>query len=311
MSHVKYVWMDGEIIEWNKALIHIMTPALHYGVAVFEGIRAYFNGDEWIIFRLRDHVKRLFYSAKVYRLKVNYSAEEIEKAIIDLIKLNKIKSHIYIRPIIFRGITRRKLSLHAAIAAPAQIAIALRIVESKLDNIEEFEKYRKYKIVSWRRPTPDSLPIYVKCAANYANSALAMIEAYEAGYNGAIMMDHRGFISESTGANIFIVKDGKLVTPPLYASILAGITRDTIIKISGDLGVEVEVRDFNRTELYSADEVFLCGTMAELTPISEIDGIIYNEGKPGPVTRKIAQYYYNVVNGKVTEYVHWLTKVAI
>lgn len=311
MSQPKYIWMDGKVIEWSKAQVHVMTPALHYGIAVFEGIRAYFDKDKWIIFRLRDHIKRLYYSARVYRLKINFSIEEIEEAIINLIKLNKIEKHLYIRPIVFRGVPREKLSLHVAISAPSQIAVALRIVESKLDNPEKFGEYRRYKIVSWRRPSPNSLPIYVKCAANYANSALAMIEAYESGYDGAIMMDHREFISESTGANIFIVKDEKLITPPLYASILSGITRDTIIKISEDIGVKVEVRDFNRTELYSADEVFLCGTMAEITPISEIDGIVYNEGKPGPITSKIAQYYHQIVKGKIAKYENWLTRVAV
>ncbi len=309
MERVNWIWMNGEIVEWDKAVIHVMSPSLHYGVSVFEGIRAYWNGSKWLIFRLKDHIKRLYYSAKVYRLKIKYEMNNLINAIIEVIRKNNVESHIYIRPIIFRSLIDRKPSLRKSIEAPASIAIAIRTVKSILEDKEEFEKPRRYMISSWRRPSPNSLPMYVKCSANYANSALAMIEARESGFDGAIMLDHKGYISESTGANLFMIKNEKLITPPLSASILPGITRDTIIKLASDLNLEVVEKDICRAELYSADEVFICGTMAEVTPITQVDGIIYNDGKPGPITRKIAEYYYEVVMNKVPKYSDWITIV--
>jgi len=305
----KFVWMNGEFVDWEDATVHVMTPALHYGIAVFEGIRAYWVEDHWNIFRLQEHIKRLFYSASVYRLKIAFDVDSIRRGLSDLIRMNNIRRNLYIRPLVFRSLGGSIASLSSSYDLPTGFSISISLAESILGVEEKFSSYRRFKISSWRRPASDALPIYVKCSANYANSILAGIEIDEANYDGALMLDSRGFVSEGVGANLFIVKDGLLITPPASASILPGITRDAIIHLAEDLDYPLVVRDFTRAELYDADEAFLCGTWSEVTPISEVDGIVFGDGKPGPITRQIAEYYHDVVLGNVSKYSSWIVSV--
>ncbi|MCI4446774.1 MAG: branched-chain amino acid transaminase [Pyrobaculum sp.] len=296
-----YVWLDGRVVKWEDAKIHVLTHALHYGTSIFEGIRAYWTGKDLLIFRLDDHVDRMFRSAKILGVKVPYTADEVRRAIIETLRANSFREDVYIRPIMF-------------VSTPT-VTLDVRMLEVSLAVIAfPFGKYLppegiRAAVVSWRRVSNTMLPVMAKIGGIYVNSVLALVEARNKGFDEAILMDANGYIAEGSGENVFVVRKGKIYTPPTYASILEGITRDTVIKLATDEGMYVEERPIAREEIYIADEVFLVGTAAEITPVVEIDGRTIGNGKPGPVTKKLAELYAKVVRGEVEKYLRWVTPV--
>jgi branched-chain amino acid aminotransferase len=296
-----YVWLDGRIVKWEEAKVHVLTHALHYGTSIFEGIRAYWTGRDLLIFRLDDHVDRMFRSAKILGVKVPYTADEVRRAVIETLRANSFREDVYIRPLLF-------------VSTPT-VTLDVRMLEVSLAVIAfPFGKYLppegiRAAVVSWRRVSNTMLPVMAKIGGIYVNSVLALVEARNKGFDEAILMDANGYIAEGSGENVFIVRKGKIYTPPTYASILEGITRDTVIKLATDEGMYVEERPIAREEVYIADEVFLVGTAAEITPVVEIDGRTIGDGKPGPVTKKLAELYAKVVRGQVEKYLRWVTPV--
>jgi len=299
----RYVWLDGSIVEWDNAKVHVFVHGLHYGTGVFEGIRGYYDEGVVKVFRLEDHIKRLFRSAKMVYMEIPYSIEHLIKAVIDVVRLNGFRSDIYIRPIAFRGLG----SFGLRARNPVNVAIIA----------VEFGKYLKPEgircmISSWRKPAGDSFPIEAKATANYLLYHLSSLEAADHGYDEAILLDAEGYVAEGSGENIFIVRNGELITPPIYSGILEGITRDTVIRFAKEvLGIEVVERRIKRVELYIADEVFLTGTAAEITPVIEIDGRVIGDGKPGEVTKKIIDIYRQIVLGRIERYRNWVTEIPI
>lgn len=299
IQEVKKIWFNGKLVEWKDARIHVLTHALHYGSGVFEGIRCYNTVKGPAVFRLREHIKRLFDSAKIYFMNLPYNEEEIHKAVKDTIKVNELKE-CYIRPIAYRGYGEMGLN---PLKAPIDVAIAVWPWGTYLGE-EGLKNGIRAKISSFQRIPNNVLPPNAKATGQYINSILAKIEALNCGYDEAILLDSRGMISEGPGENLFIVRDGILYTPPYHASILPGITRDSIITIAKDLKYEVKEVDITRGMLYTSDEVFFTGTAAEVTPIREVDGI--SIGKPGSITKKLQEKFFEVVKGKEPKYEKWL-----
>ncbi len=295
--------MDGELVSWENAKVHVMTHALHYGSAVFEGIRCYKTDEGAAIFRLKEHIDRLFFSASIYRMKIPFTKEEIMRACIEVVKANEFEE-CYIRPLVYRGYGEMGVN---PLNVPVKVAIMAWEWGAYLGKAQEVGA--RVIISTWVRPAPNMLPMMAKVSGHYTNSQLAKIEAVEKGADEAILLDHRGYISEGSGENIFIVKDEVIYTPPTYASILVGITRDSVMRIARDLGYTVMEKDITRTELYNADEAFFTGTAAEVTPIVEVDGIKIGDGMPGPITRKLQKAFWEVVHGKNKKYIGWLTFV--
>lgn len=302
IEEVEKIWIKGKLVNWSDAKIHLLTHALHYGSGVFEGIRCYNTARGPAVFRLKKHMQRLHDSAKIYRMKIPYTVEELCRATKDLIKANKLKE-CYIRPIVYRGYGEMGLS---PLNAPIDTAIAVWPWGTYLGK-DGLKNGIKAKISSFQRISPNVLPSSAKATGQYINSILAKLEALDSGYDEAIMLDFRGFVSEGPGENIFMIKDSIIYTPPEHASILPGITRDSVMKISAELGYEVKKTDISRDMLYNADDAFFTGTAAEITPIRKIDGI--EIGKPGPITRKIQDKFFDIVKGKDKKYEHWLDYV--
>jgi branched-chain amino acid aminotransferase len=282
-----------------------MTYSLHYGVGVFEGIRAYRTYDgRTAIFRLREHVRRFFDSAKIYKLEIPFSEYEIVEAIRELVRRSGF-DECYIRPIAF--INTRKLGVKPP-SRRASVAIGL-IRWGKYLGKAYYEGAR-VTVSPWRRIPPNSLPLNAKAVGQYLNSYLASLDAEIKGFDEALLLDTRGFVSEGPGENIFMVKNGSVYTPPLYASVLPGVTRETVSRVlKEELEIEIQERDIALGELLTADEAFFTGTAAEITPIVEIDGVKIGSGKPGPITRKLQTLYDDIVRGKVDKYREWLTYV--
>lgn len=278
------IWFNGDLINWNEANIHVLSHVVHYGSSVFEGIRCYKTPKGSAIFRLMEHVNRLFNSAKIYRMDVDYTVEEFSQAIIDTIKANGLEE-CYIRPVIFRGYG--KLGVYP-LENPLESVIAAWSWGKYLGE-EALEKGVDVGVSTWRRLAPDTMPNMAKAGSNYMNSQLAKIESMENGYNEAIMLDYHGMVSEGTGENVFLVHDGVLYTPPISNSLLPGITRDSIIKLAKSLDIEVREDNIPREMLYIADEVFMTGTAAEVTPIRSVDQIRIGSGKKGEITDKLQE----------------------
>jgi len=297
----RYAWLNGKIVDWDGAKVHVFVHGLHYGTGVFEGIRGYYSNGGIKIFRLRDHILRLFRSAKIIHMEIPYTVEELVEATISLVSANRFSRDIYVRPIAFRGLG----SFGLRAKNPVDVAIIA----------VEFGKYLKKSgvrctISSWRKPSADSFPIYAKVTGMYLLYHLASLEAAMNGYDEAILLDTEGFIAEGSGENIFIVKNRTLITPPVYDAILEGITRDTVIKLATEmLGLRVEERRIRREELYTADEVFFTGTAAEVTPVIEVDGRVIGGGQVGEVTSQIIELYSKTVLGEIDKYKHWVTYV--
>ena len=293
--------MDGEVVPWENAKVHVMTHSLHYGSAIFEGIRCYKTDRGSMIFRLDEHIKRLYRSAKIYDMKIPFAPGELTSGIKSLILENKIEE-CYIRPIVFYGSDEPGVNpvgnkVHAAVAIWPWLPYL---------GEEGLKKGVRCKISSWVRIDPRSLPMTAKASANYANSILAKTEARKSGYDEAILLNNMGMVAEATGENLFIVIDGKILTPPLSAGILPGITRESIIEVGSNLGFRVEERNFGRGDLVISDEVFLTGTAAEVTPVREVDDVQIGNGARGPVTEKIQKKFFEIVRGKDEKYEKWL-----
>ena len=304
MEKAKYIWMDGEFIPWDEAKVHILTHTLHYGNGVFEGTRAYQTENGLAIFRLQDHTKRLLNSAKIVKIDIPFSQEELEKAQIELLRKNEFKGNVYIRPIVFLGYG--KMGLYH-IGAPVHVAIAAWEWGAYLGE-EGLEKGIRVKVSSITRNSVKSTFGKAKAVANYLNSQMAKFEALEAGYEEALMLDDEGFVAEGSGECFFIVRDGVLITPPNDNS-LESITQATVIELAKDLGIKVERRRITRDEVYIADEAFFTGTAAEVTPIREVDGRIIGEGKRGAITQKLQEAYFDVVYGRNEKYKHYLSYI--
>ncbi|MEX2193261.1 MAG: branched-chain amino acid transaminase [Nitrosarchaeum sp.] len=298
----KYVWFDGKFVTLDKANVPITTHAIHYGTSVFEGIRAYWNGKNLYVFRLDEHIKRFRRSGQFYNISLNFSDKIISNAVIGICKKNKIKKSCYIRPFYFIG--DYGINLHVTEKAPTNVAIFTFPFGNLFD-----KNGITAGVVSWRKFSDMSTPTQAKMGGNYLNSIIATQEAKRNGFDEAILLDHNGNVSEAPGENIFIVKKGKLITPPLSSSALNGITRDTVIKIARDLDIDVTETEIARRELTVSDEIFLTGTAAEITPIIAIDGKKIGNGKPGDITKKMMNEYTDIVMNKNQDYSHWLTAV--
>lgn len=303
MKPVQKIWLNGELVDWEKATTHILTHTLHYGLGIFEGIRCYKTDQGPAVFRLQEHIDRLYDSAKITRIPIPYRPEELIEATFDLIRVNDLEE-CYIRPLAFLGYGRMGLN---PIGLPVSVAVAVWPWGAYLGE-EGLTKGIRAKISSFTRHHPNVMMTKAKVCGNYANSQLAKAEAIENGYDEAIMLDPWGNVAEGTGENIFIVRRGELKTPPLTA-ILEGITRDSVIELARTMGVGLREEAFSRDELYAADEAFFTGTAAEITPIREVDGRTIGPGKPGHVTTKLQQSFFDVVTGRDPAHEHWLTYV--
>lgn len=299
------IWHNGRLIPWDDAKIHVLSHVVSYGSAVFEGVRCYDTQRGPAIFRAADHVRRLLDSAKIYRIEVPYSLEQLTAGMVETIRENNLNA-CYIRPIVLRGygdvgVLPRNNPIEVYIACyPWGRYLGEEAVNEGVDVC----------VSSWSRIAPNTLPALAKASANYMNSQLIRMEAAINGYAEGIALDEGGYVSEGSGENLFVVRDGKIVTPPLGASVLPGITRDTIIKIAGQLGIPVVEAVVPREMLYIADEVFFTGTAAEVTPVRSVDRIVVGEGRRGAVTERIQRRYFQLVKGEARDEFNWLTLVT-
>lgn len=304
ITKTDYIWMDGSLVKWEEAKIHVLTHALHYGSGVFEGIRAYGTAGGAGIFRLTDHVNRLFNSAKILMIEIPYSRQAMVDAVKQTVVANDL-TECYIRPIAYLGYGEMGLD---PLPCPVNVAIAAWPWGAYLGD-EGARGGVRLKISSWARHDPNAMPPAAKGTALYLNSSLAKIEAVKAGYDEAVLLSPQGYVSECTGENIFVVHNERLVTPPVVAGALEGITQASVITIAKDLGVEVEHANLLRSDLYTADEAFLTGTAAEVVPVRSVDDREVGNGGPGPLTRKIQEMFKAAVHGHVERYRGWVEDV--
>jgi branched-chain amino acid aminotransferase len=298
------IWFNGELVDWHDAKIHVLSHVVHYGSSVFEGIRCYKTEKGSAVFRLDEHVSRLFDSAKIYRMEIPYTQEEVTQAILETIRVNKLEA-CYIRPVVFRGYETLGVD---PMGCPVDVVIAVwewgeYLGEAALKNGVSV------CTSSWNRMAPNTLPFLAKAGGNYLNSQLVRIEANMNGYDEGIVLGTDGLVSEGSGENIFAIKNGSIVTPESHYGILPGITRHTAITLMRDLGMKVEQRGIPREFLYIADEVFFTGTAAEITPIRAIDKIQIGAGERGPITAQIQEAFFKVIRAEVEDEHGWLTFV--
>ncbi|HSU17601.1 branched-chain amino acid transaminase [Longimicrobium sp.] len=300
----RLIWRDGQLIDWRDATIHVMSHVAHYGSCVFEGIRCYETSDGPAIFRLQDHMRRLLDSARIYRIPCEHTLESLSEAAVEVVAANGVK-HCYLRPLIAR--TGEQMGILADDRFVETFVVAwiwgTYLGEGALENGVDA------CISSWRRAAPDTFPSLGKAGGAYLNSQLAKMEAKDLGFHEAIMLDTYGYVAEGTGQNLFVVRDGVLFTPPISANILAGITRDSVIRIARDLGYEVREENLPREFVYIADEAFFTGTAAELTPLRSVDRIPVGAGRRGPVTGEIQDRFLGIARGEVPDTYGWLTHV--
>lgn len=296
---VDKVWMNGELVDWKDATVHVLSHALHYGTGVFEGIRCYETPKGPAVFRLREHLERMERSGKIFMMEIPYSVDELVTATHDLIKINKLRE-CYVRPIAYRGYGEIGVNPENN---PVDVTIAVWPWGAYLGD-KALKEGVRMTVSSWKRHDPNIIPPAAKVTGAYINSVAAKQEALHKGFDEAIMLNSQGFVAEATGENIFVVRDGEIYTPPLHAGSLGGITRQTVIHISRDLGYTVTEQQIARSDLYLADEIFCCGTAAEVTPVREVDGRIV--GPPGPVTQEVQARYFQVVRGENEKYYDWL-----
>jgi branched-chain amino acid aminotransferase len=298
------IWMDGEYVDWDEARVHVLTPSLHYGWGVFEGIRAYqTDGGGSAVFRLTDHMERLFRSAKIYHMEPPVSLEGAVKVTKDLVAMNGVPT-CYVRPIVYLGFGEMGLN---PLNSPVRMAIACWPWGAYLGE-EAFETGVRVKVSSWRRLDANIIPPAAKATGQYLNSSLAKAEAVKAGYDEGILLNSNGYVTDGSGENVFVVRDGVLCTPPLAAGCLAGITRASILQIAADEGIRVREADMVRTDLYLADEAFFTGTAAEVVPIREVDDRVL--GDPGPITRRLQEVFTAATKGRDERYRDWLEPVT-
>jgi branched-chain amino acid aminotransferase len=302
LTKVDKIWMDGALVDWDDAKIHVLTHTLHYGSGVFEGVRAYATSDGPAVFRLTEHIERLLESAHMLMIDVPYSVSQLVEATKETVRVNNVEA-CYIRPLVYLGYGEMGLN---PLPCPVNVSIAIWPWGTYLGD-EGIKHGVRCKISSWRRQDPNQIPPAAKCTGLYVNSSLAKVEALKAGYDEAILLNGQGHVSECTGENIFVVKDGRITTPPLSAGALDGITRDSVTTIARDLGYELVEGNLLRSDLYVADEAFLTGTAAEVVPIRSVDDRVI--GEPGEMTRKIQETYFATVRGEVEAYKGWLEHV--
>jgi branched-chain amino acid aminotransferase len=304
-EEVKKVWMNGRLVDFADAKIHIFSHVVHYGSGVFEGVRCYKTKQGSAIFRLKEHTRRIFDSAKIYRMAIPYTQEEFNQACVEIILANGFES-CYLRPLVYRG-------FHSLGVFPGNCPVDVCIGAwewGKYLGKEALEQGVDVRVASWERMAPNTFPAMAKATGNYLNSQLIRMEADADGYSEGIALDVRGYVSEGSGENIFVVRNNIIYTPTLGASVLPGITRDSILTIARDLGFKVIEQDIPREFLYVADEVFFTGTAAEVTPIRSIDRITVGAGRRGPVTEKIQSAFFGYITGEVEDRYHWLTPVV-
>lgn len=299
------IWRNGTLVDWQDATIHVISHVVHYGSSVFEGIRCYETPSGGAIFRAREHMRRLLDSCRIYRMEVPYSVDDLVQASIDTVNANGLQE-CYLRPVIIR--TGEQMGVLST-GIPAEVFVIAWRWGTYLGN-EAMQRGADVCVSSWRRPAPDTLPAMAKAAGNYLNSQLSKAEARQDGYIEGIMLDAFGYVAEGSGENLFAVRDSVIYTAPLAAGILNGITRDSIIRIARDLGYEVREMLMPREFLYIADELFLCGTAAELTPVRSVDRIPVGAGTPGPITRRLQAEYMGLVKGTVADRYGWLTPIS-
>jgi branched-chain amino acid aminotransferase len=304
LTKSKVIWMNGEYVNWDDAKIHILSHVIHYGSSVFEGIRCYRTPEGPAVFRLHEHIDRLFNSAKIYRMEMPYTEKRIVKACLETIKKNDM-NECYIRPVVYRGYNELGVN---PFNCPVDVAIAVW-KWGKYLGPGALTKGVDVMVSSWNRMAPNTFPAMAKAGANYMNSQLVKMEAITYGFTEGIVLDVFGFVSEGSGENIFVVKDGVLFTPPLGATILPGITRDAVIKIADDLGIRVVQDMFLREFLYIADEVFFTGSAAEITPIRSIDKNKIGSGRRGPLTKRLQDTLLGVTSGRLQDKWGWRTLV--
>jgi branched-chain amino acid aminotransferase len=304
ITEVDKIWMDGELVDWRDAKVHVLSHAVHYGSGVFEGIRAYETSRGAAVWHLEEHLKRLFRSAKLYHMDIPFSVEAITDGVKDVVRANGLNA-CYIRPLVLRGYGEMGVN---PLNAPVNVFIAVWPWGAYLGE-DALEQGVRIKISSWRRNSQNSLPAAAKATGQYINSVLAKVESVKAGYDEAIMLNEAGMITDGSGENVFILRDGVLTTPPISAGCLDGITRQSVMTIARDLGYEVREENLVRTDLYNADEAFFTGTAAEITPIREVDDRVVGEGHRGPVTKELQGAFFSATKGETERYVSWLTYV--
>ena len=304
LSKVSKIWMNGKWVPWDDAKIHILSHVAHYASSVFEGIRCYDSKGGAAIFRLDEHMDRLMYSARIYRMELPFTRAQIRQACLDVVAVNDLKA-CYLRPLIYRGYENLGVN---PFGSPVECAVAA-FPWGKYLGDDALTKGVAVKISSWWRISPNTLPAMAKASANYMNSQLMKMEALVDGYDEAVALDVSGFLSEGSGQNLFAVFKGALVTPPLASSVLAGITRDTVMTLARELGVPVREEVMPRESLYAAEELFYSGTAVEITPIASVDRIPVGEGTRGPITKKLQEAFFGIVRHEVADRHRWLTPV--
>ena len=299
------IWIDGSLVNWDDARIHVLTHGLHYGTGVFEGIRCYKTINGRAVFRLPDHIQRLLDSGKIYFMDLGYSKAQLQEAVIDTIRANVIEE-CYIRPIAYYGYGKMGVN-----PLPNKVSVAIAVWKwDEYLKENDAERGARLMVSAWTRIDNRSMPMHAKATANYANSSLARAEALKAGFDEAIMLNTNGMVVEATAENIFIVKDKVLITPPIASGALNGITRDSILTLAREYKIPCEIRDISRDELYIADELFLTGTAAEVKPIGEIDNRIIGDGKDGVITKHLKKAFETIVHGRDKKFSQrWLTPV--
>jgi branched-chain amino acid aminotransferase len=298
LTESEKIWMDGELVDWADAKVHVLTHSLHYGLGVFEGIRAYETSQGPAVFRLTDHMKRLYRSAKIFMIDIPFELDALVEATKETVRVNRLDS-CYIRPLVYLGYGEMGLN---PLPAPVQVSIAVWPWGAYLGD-EGVANGVRMMISSWQRHSPNAMPPAAKGTGMYINSSMAKIQAIKAGYDEAILLSPQGYVSECTGENIFIVRDGTIITPPVSAGALEGITQDSIRVIAEDLGFGYQEGNLLRSDLYTADEAFLSGTAAEVVPIRSVDD--RDLGEPGPITRKLQEVFHQAVRGEVDRYKDW------
>ena len=296
------IWLDGKLVAFDDAKVHVLTHALHYGIGVFEGIRAYKGADgQSAVFRLREHVQRLYDSAHIMLMQIPFSPDELERACVETLRANRLDAG-YIRPLAFFGTG----SMGVGASNPVQVLVAAWTWGAYLSE-EGLKKGIRAKVSSFTRMNVHGQVVRAKVSGQYVNSFLATREASLAGYEEAILLDNEGYVAEGSGENIFIVKNGVLQTPPLSSPVLNGITRDSVLRLARDQGIPVKEEKFTRDTMYLADELFMTGTAAEVTPVREVDNRRIGKGEPGPVTKKLQDGFFKAVRGEDPRYREWLT----
>ena len=302
LEKTEKIWMDGKFVPWDDAKIHCCAHVVHYGTAVFEGMRVYKTPKGSAAFRLDAHVDRLFNSAKIYRMEIPYTPKQITDAIMETVRTNNLEE-CYVRPVVYRGYGELGVN---PFSNPVNVFIAAWPWGAYLGK-DALESGVDVCVSSWTRIAPNTLPALAKAGANYMNSQLIKMEALQNGYVEGIALDASGYVREGSGENVFVVRGGRLMTPPLGASVLPGITRDCVLRCAGELGIEVVQQLIPREALYIAEEVFFTGTAAEITPVRSVDKITVGEGRRGPITKKLQERFFGMLNGELEDKHDWLT----